>query len=104
MGGGVYAAPYPFRLEIEKWRAVGGGVDRNGNILKEPWELQRAKMIDGLCQRYGCLPSQLLEEDMDTLFRTHTVLYLAGEVGGENTEQSKMQSKLDKLANMSQRL
>jgi len=22
-----------------------------------------ARLIDGLCQRYGCLPSQLMEED-----------------------------------------
>ena len=100
----MYATLCPFRIELEKWRAVGGGVDRNGNILREPWELQRAKMIDGLCQRYSCLPSQLLKEDMDTLFRTHTVLYLAGEAGGENIGQSKMQSKLDELANISQRL
>lgn len=24
-------------------------------------------MIDGLCQRYGCLPSQLLREDAELL-------------------------------------
>jgi len=99
----VYATLCPFRIEIEKWRAVGGGVDRNGQVLQPPWELQRARMIDSLCQRYGCLPSQLMEEDMDTLFRTHTVLYLAGE-HGEDKNESKIQSKLDELANMSQRL
>ena len=104
MGGGVYEPLRPFRLEIEKWRAVGGGVDRDGNVLNPPWELQRARMIDNLCQRYGCLPSQLLEEDMDTLFRTATVLNLAGEYGGENREQGQTDSKLDALANMSQRL
>lgn len=100
----MYATLWPFRLELERYRAVGGGVDRNGNVLEPPWELQRARMIDSLCQRYGCLPSQLMEEDMDTLFRTLTVLYLAGESGGETGEQSKMKSKLDELANMSQRL
>ena len=24
-------------------------------------------MVDGLCQRYGCLPSQLLDEDVQIL-------------------------------------
>jgi len=30
----------------------------------KPWELESAEMIDGLCQRYGCLPSALLSEDV----------------------------------------
>jgi len=29
----------------------------------KPWELERAEIIDGLCQRYSCLPSQLMEEE-----------------------------------------
>ena len=100
----MYATLCPFRLEIEKFRAVGGGVDKEGNVLQAPWEVQRARMIDTLCQRYGCLPSQLLKEPMDTLFRMHTVLYLAGDSGGESKEQGKGRSKLDELANISQRL
>ena len=100
----MYATLPPFRLEIEKWRAVGGGVDRDGNVLNPPWELQRARMIDNLCQRYGCLPSQLFGEDMDTLFRTATVLHLAGEYGGEHREQGQADSRLDALVNMSERL
>ena len=104
MGGGEYATLCPFRLELERWKAVAGGIDREGNVITPPWMLQKERLIDGLCQRYSCLPSQLLKEDMDTLFRTHTVLYLAGEAGGENIGQSKMQSKLDELANISQRL
>ena len=35
--------------------------------MTKPWELERAEFIDGLCQRYGCLPSQLLEEPVDML-------------------------------------
>ena len=33
--------------------------------MTKPWELQEAEFIDGLCQRYGCLPSQLLAEPVD---------------------------------------
>jgi pyruvate/2-oxoglutarate dehydrogenase complex dihydrolipoamide dehydrogenase (E3) component len=29
--------------------------------------LTQAELIDGLCQRYGCLPSQLMEEDAQVL-------------------------------------
>ena len=33
----------------------------------KPWELESAEMIDGLCQRYSCLPSALLSEDVTIL-------------------------------------
>ena len=39
----------------------------------KPWELEAAQLIDGLCQRYGCLPSQLLQEDV-TLLRMLAVV------------------------------
>lgn len=35
--------------------------------MSKPWELERAQFVDMLCQRYGCLPSQLLEEPADLL-------------------------------------
>lgn len=38
-------------------------------------------MIDLLCRRYGCLPSQLMEEDVSLLYRLN-VLALAGEMDG----------------------
>jgi len=37
--------------------------------VSEPVELLEAKMIDNLCQRYSCLPSQLLGEDVSLLKR-----------------------------------
>jgi hypothetical protein len=76
---------------------VGGGIDREGNIISEPWQLMKAKFIDGMCQRYGCLPSQLLEEDVDLLLKMQAILSLSG----ENDKQSDMESN---LANMSQGL
>lgn len=33
----------------------------------KPWELQEAELIDGLCQRYSCLPSALLAEEATIL-------------------------------------
>lgn len=42
-------------------------MDADGRVVTRPWELIRAELIDGLCQRYGCLPSQLLEEDAEIL-------------------------------------
>lgn len=32
-----------------------------------PFEVAEAQMILGLCQRFGCLPSQLLAEDAGIL-------------------------------------
>ena len=102
MGGGEYATLCPFRLELERWKAVAGGIDREGNVITPPWMLQKARLIDGLCQWYGCLPSQLCKEDMDTILMTQTVLNLAGD--NEQAEPKSPPSKLDELANMSQRL
>ncbi len=95
MGGGSRRRRYPFREQLERWKMVGGGIDRDGNIIGEPWQLQKARLIDGLCQRYGCLPSQLLEEDTDILLKMQTILSLSG----DNEKQSDMESS---LANMSQ--
>lgn len=36
-------------------------------FVNKPWELEKAEMIDTLCQRYGCLPSALLKEDAGLL-------------------------------------
>tara|TARA_B100001559_G_scaffold310180_1_gene305239 strand:+ start:1055 stop:1213 length:159 start_codon:yes stop_codon:yes gene_type:complete len=33
----------------------------------KPYWLSKAELIDSLCQRYGCLPSQLLKEDAEIL-------------------------------------
>ena len=36
-------------------------------MITKPWELEEAELIDGFCQRYSCLPSQLLREDATIL-------------------------------------
>jgi hypothetical protein len=56
------------RLEVERWVAVGGGVDTDGRVVGKPSELTRAETILALCTRFGCLPSELGQEDAE-LFR-----------------------------------
>ena len=36
-------------------------------MITKPWELEVAELIDGFCQRYSCLPSQLMGEDVTLL-------------------------------------
>ena len=36
-------------------------------MVEKPNELEMAQMIDSICERYGCLPSQLLAEDISVL-------------------------------------
>ena len=36
-------------------------------MIIKPWEVEEAELIDGFCQRYSCLPSQLLQEDATIL-------------------------------------
>lgn len=42
---------------------MGGGVDSDGRVVGKPLEMARAEFILGMCERFGCLPSQLLAED-----------------------------------------
>ena len=50
--------------------------------MTKPAKLVEAELIDGICQRYGCLPSALMEEDADMLLGT---LALVG-IGKVETE------------------
>jgi len=47
--------------------AVRGGTYQDGTPVQKPSELQWAEIIDGLCQRYSCLPSQVMAEDVGIL-------------------------------------
>ena len=44
-----------------------GGTYQDGTPVEKPSELQTAEIIDGLCQRDSCLPSQVLAEDVGIL-------------------------------------
>jgi hypothetical protein len=60
--------------------------------------VSQAQLIDNLCQRYSCLPSQLLNERADLLLRILAVQNEAGDSKSETEERSMM----DSLANHSQ--
>ncbi len=57
----------PFRSEIERWQALGGGTHSDGTIVTKPHALANADLIINLCERFHCLPSQLLKEDAEFL-------------------------------------
>ena len=44
-----------------------GGTYQDGRPVEKPAELELAEIVDGICQRYSCLPSQLMTEDVGIL-------------------------------------
>jgi hypothetical protein len=54
-------------LGIARWLAVRGGTYQDGRPIVKPVELEMAEIVDGICQRYSCLPSQLMTEDVGIL-------------------------------------
>jgi hypothetical protein len=54
-------------LGIARWKAVRGGTYQDGTPVTKPIELELAEIVDGICQRYSCLPSQLMSEDVGIL-------------------------------------
>ena len=54
-------------LGIARWLAVRGGTYQDGTAIVKPIELEQAEIIDNLCQRYSCLPSQVMGEDVGIL-------------------------------------
>jgi len=46
---------------------VRGGTYQDGSPIKKPTELEIAEIVDGICQRYSCLPSAVLAEDVGVL-------------------------------------
>ena len=59
--------------DIIKWKHVKGGTDRDGKVVSQPLQLYQAEIIDGICQRYGQLPSAVLDEDVSLLKLLHIV-------------------------------
>jgi len=54
-------------LGIARWKAVRGGTYQDGRPISKPTELEMAEIVDGICQRYSCLPSAVLAEDVGIL-------------------------------------
>ena len=40
----------------------------------EPWELQEARLVEALCERYSCLPRELMREDAHGIFQRLTLI------------------------------
>lgn len=45
--------------------------------MGKPWPLVKVELIDGLCQRWSCPPSQILREPTDLVFQMVSILALA---------------------------
>lgn len=58
-------------------------------------------MIDGLCQRYSCLPSMLLAEDADLMLRMHQILAKAHPEDEGDTHAGNEMSMEQQLAGIS---
>ena len=56
-----------------RWKTTKGRSNRDGSPVTKPVDLLFAEMIDGICQRYGQLPSKVLEEDVMILRILHAV-------------------------------
>jgi hypothetical protein len=51
-------------------------------VVAEPLEVRWVRLIDSLCQRYGCTPSRILREDANLLLYIQNVLALVEGRGG----------------------
>jgi len=67
-----------------KWYALKGGVNSDGSVVEKPIDLEFAQLIDGICQRYHQLPSQVLKEDATMIKIIHMVAII---------EEKEMQKK-----------
>ena len=57
----------PFARQLELCAAFPGGITGAGEPVGVPAELARARIVLGLCERFGCLPPQVLELDASVL-------------------------------------
>ena len=73
MGGGGGNLGGRLEAEIVRWKHVKGGTDKDGNVIEKPAELYQAEIVDGICQRYSRLPSELYGEDVSLMRLLHIV-------------------------------
>ena len=64
---GSYYCGGSLGLDIASWKAVRGGTYQDGRPISKPTELELAEIVDGICQRYSCLPSAVMAEDVSIL-------------------------------------
>jgi hypothetical protein len=52
-----------FKSQLNRWRSLGpGATNPDGSPLRKPPELAEAELVLDLCERFHCLPSQLMGE------------------------------------------
>ena len=68
-------------LGIARWKSVKGGTYKDGKPITKPVELEAAEIVDGICQRYSCLPSQVMADEVGILRILNIV--------GQNSEEEK---------------
>lgn len=74
MGRGDIKGKSTLRQQIEKYKHVGGA---------KPFELQKAELILGICDRFHKLPSEVVEEDLEILRFMH---YISLETSTKNEQ------------------
>ena len=60
-------------------------------------ELVELQLVDALCQRWGCLPSEVLAEDADLILRLVRLVIAPGAEGGAAPVASDPLSRLAEL-------
>ena len=59
MAAGRAGRAPPFADAVTLWRAVGGGIDSDGNVVGKPSELTRAEFVLYLCDRWHQRPDDI---------------------------------------------
>ena len=63
---------------------IGGGSDRDGNLIEKPLPLAQAQMIDTLCEKYGKLPSEIFAESV-AIIKINQIVNLGRKENGEHS-------------------
>ncbi len=87
-----YRCPKPggrIKADAERYFAVGGGTDQNGQPIEQPIELGIAEIVDGMAQRYGCPPSVILDEPVSMLPIVELALMAESDKAKKQEEKSK---------------
>ena len=84
MGKSSWWSGGSLEADILRWMAIGGGSDRDGNLIRKPLSLAQAQMIDTLCEKYGKLPSEIFAEDVG-IIKINQIVNLGRKDNGEHS-------------------
>ena len=80
MGTGSGQSFGKFIREVRVFGHVGQAVGETGESIGTPIELSQARLTNTLCERFSCLPSQLMNEDADLIMHMLTLLIESGDL------------------------